>query len=90
LSKEHAEGGKSCKFALPYSLEMNVCERSVSGFSRFICDVSCTEVLVSLDISGVLIINYWKMVQNYNIEIERIREENCLTGSKALNNITIL
>jgi hypothetical protein len=26
FSKEHAEGGKSCKFALPYSLAMDIGE----------------------------------------------------------------
>jgi hypothetical protein len=58
LSKEHAEGGENCKFAIAYSLEMNVCEWSGSGSDRFISDVPCTEVLVSQDTSGGLIINY--------------------------------
>jgi len=64
FSKEHAEGEKSCNFALPYSLAMDVGEWSASGSSRYISYVPCTEVCVSLDVTAVVIINYWKMAQN--------------------------
>jgi len=48
FSKEHA-GENSCNFALPNSLAMEVGEWSFSGSGRFIPDVTCTEVCVSLD-----------------------------------------
>jgi hypothetical protein len=54
------ENQESCKFALPYSLAMDVGEWSGSGSGRFISDVPCAEVLRSLDVTAVLrvVINY--------------------------------
>jgi len=52
------ENRENCKFALPYSLAMDVGEWSGSGSGRFISDVTCTEVLRLLDVTAVLVINY--------------------------------
>jgi hypothetical protein len=54
---------------------MGVGEWSGSGSGRLISDVPRTDVLRSLDVIAVLIINYWKWTQSYKIENERIREE---------------
>jgi hypothetical protein len=58
FSKEYTEGRESCNFALPYCLAMDVGEWSGSGSGRFVSDVACAEVLSSLDVTVVLIINY--------------------------------
>jgi hypothetical protein len=58
FSKEHAEGHNSGKFKLPYSIAMDVSEWSVSGSGIFYPDVSFTEVLRSLEVTALLIINY--------------------------------
>jgi len=42
---------------------MDVGEWSGSGSGSFVSDVPCAEVLRSLDVTIVLIINYWKRNQ---------------------------
>jgi len=62
---------------------MDVGEWSGSGSGRFVSDVPCTEVLRSLDVTIVLIINYWKGIIHKNgIESEK---KSRLTGSKAIS-----
>jgi len=39
FSTEHAEGHKSCKFNLPYSIAMDLGEWSGSGSGRLVSDV---------------------------------------------------
>jgi hypothetical protein len=69
---------------------MDVGEWVVSGSDLFISEVRSTEVLMSLDVTTVVIINYEKNTQRYKIENERTREEKLLDRSKAPQNITIL
>jgi len=58
FSHKYAEGTESCNFALPYSLAKDVDEMSGLSSGRFISDFPCTEVLISLHLTVLLIINY--------------------------------
>jgi hypothetical protein len=55
---------------------MDLREKSASGSRRLISDVPCTDVLTSLDITLVLILNDLYRTRNYKILNERIREKN--------------
>jgi hypothetical protein len=69
---------------------MDVGEWSVSGSGRFISDIPCTELLMSLGVTTLQITNYWKRFKVTISETKESERKNCLTSWKAINNNTIL
>jgi hypothetical protein len=69
---------------------MGAGELSASGSGPFISDVQYKELLRSIDVTAVVMINFWKMTHNYKIGNKRIQEEIFLNSTKAPHSITVL
>jgi hypothetical protein len=88
ISLKNAEWNEKSKFALLYLLAMDVGERTASGSDHFISCFPCKEVLKTLDVTVILMTNYWKGTHNYKIKKKESERKNCLSSWKALHNIT--
>jgi hypothetical protein len=69
---------------------MDAGEFSASGSGPFIYDVQCKELLRSIDMTAVIMINCCKRTHNYKIGYKKIQEEIFLNSTKEPHNITVL